>query len=292
MDKLVVGCGYLGRRVATLWRQQGHRVFATTRSSSHADEFRRLGLEPIVCDVLDLASLRVLPAVDTVLYCIGLDRSSGQSMRAVYVNGLANVLAALPSFHRFIYISSTSVYGQTQGEEVDEESPTEPREESGKVVREAEQGLRSRLPEAMFLRFAGIYGPGRLLRRQTIEAGEPIRGDAEKWLNLIHVEDGAAAVLAAEERGQLGTIINICDDLAIRRREFYTRLAELLEAPGPRFVLPPADAPLPPHERAHRRISNRRMHEMLKLQLGYPSYEEGLRASLTSPPSASPHPGE
>jgi nucleoside-diphosphate-sugar epimerase len=280
MDKLIVGCGYLGRRVAALWQQQGHRVFATTRSFARAEEFRTLGLEPLVCDVLDPDSLRALPAVATVLYCVGLDRSTGQSMREVYVNGLANVLAALPPPGRFIHVSSTSVYGQDKGEEVDEDAATEPAEESGKIVLEAEQLLRRHMPGVTILRFAGIYGPGRLLRRQAIETGELIVANAEKWLNLIHVEDGAAAVLAAEERGQRGAVYNICDDRPVRRRDFFTLLAHLLKAPEPRFVEPVPGAPLPPHERANRRLVNRRMHEVLQVRLRYPSYEEGLRASV------------
>ena len=102
-----------------------------------------------------------------------------------------------------MYVSSTGVYGQCHGEEVDEESATEPVEESGRVVLEAERLLHQQLPEAVILRFAGIYGPGRLLRRQAIEAGEVLVGDPEKWLNLIHVADGAAAVHAAEESAAL-----------------------------------------------------------------------------------------
>jgi nucleoside-diphosphate-sugar epimerase len=282
MDKLIVGCGYLGRRVAARWRRQGHRVYATTRTFARADELRALGLEPLVCDVLDPASLRALPAAATVLYCVGLDRSSGQTMRAVYVDGLANVLTVLPPPGRLIHVSSTSVYGQTGGEEVDETSSTEPEEESGKIVREAERVLRRAAPGAILLRFAGIYGPGRLLRRQAIETGEPIVGSADKWLNLIQVEDGADAVLAAEERGQPGAVYNVCDDRPVRRRDFFALLARLLHAPAPRFIEPVPGAPLPPHERANRRLSNRRLREVLQVRLRYPSYEEGLWASLTS----------
>jgi nucleoside-diphosphate-sugar epimerase len=280
MDKLIVGCGYLGRRVAARWRRQGHHVYATTRTFARADELRAPGLEPLVCDVLDPASLRALPTATTVLYCVGLDRSSGQTMRAVYVDGLANVLAALPAPARFLHVSSTSVYGQTDGEEVDEQSVMEPEEESGKIVLEAERVLRRAAPEAIVLRFAGIYGPGRLRRRQAIEAGEPIVGNADKWLNLIQVEDGAEAVLAAEECGQPGAVYNVCDDRPVRRRDFFALLAQLLNAPAPRFVDPPPGAPLPPHERASRRLINRRLREVLQVRLRYPSYEEGLRASI------------
>jgi nucleoside-diphosphate-sugar epimerase len=273
---LILGCGYLGRRVAALWRQQGRRVFAATRNAAHLPS----DVEPIVCDVLNPSSLTSLPRVETVLYAIGFDRTSGASMRSVYVDGLANVLAHLPKPKRLIYVSSSSVYGQADGGWVDETSPTEPLEESGRIVLAAEAILRAKLPDAVVLRFAGIYGPGRLLRRQAIEKGEPIVGDADKWLNLIHVEDGARAVLAAEERGESGRVYNVCDDHPVRRRYFYATLARLLRAPAPKFVRPPPEQPTPPHEQAHRRINNRRMKEALRVELRYANYDEGLRASV------------
>lgn len=280
-DKLVIGCGYLGRRIAACWRAEGHRVFATTRSPTHADEWRALGLEPVVSDVLDPGSLAALPGVESVAYCVALDRTAAVSMRQVYVDGLANVLDALKEpARRFLYVSSTSVYGQTGGEEVDETARTEPLEESGKVVLEAERLLQSRLPSAIILRFAGIYGPGRLMRTRAIQTGEPIVGDADKWLNLIHVDDGAAAVLAADLRAPLGSVYNVSDGTPVRRRVFYARVAELLGKPPPQFVLPPPGAPLPPHERGDRRIVSRRLREELEVTLRFPSFETGLVAAV------------
>src|SRR5207244_11681442 len=126
---------------------------------------------------------------------------------------------------RVMYVSSSSGYGQCHGEEVDETAATAPLEESGQVVLAAEQLLWSRLPNAIVLRFGGIYGPGRLLRQKAVQAGEPIQADPDRWLNLIHVEDGASAVLAAEARAQSGAVYNICDDQPVRRREFLTLLA-------------------------------------------------------------------
>jgi nucleoside-diphosphate-sugar epimerase len=280
MTRLIIGCGYLGRRVASLWRARDERVFATTRSPGRAEELRQLGVEPVVGDVLDPDRLRGLPAADTVVFSVGFDRSAGRPMRDVYVGGLGNVLAALPPPGRFVYVSSTGVYGHSGGEEVDEDAATEPAEESGRVVLEAERLLRQRLPAAVVLRFAGIYGPGRLLRRQAVEAGEPLIGDPERWLNLIHVEDGAAAVLAAADHAPPGMVCNVADDRPVRRRDFYTLLARLLGAPAPRFVPPAPGAPLPPHERTNRRVVNRRLRTELGLRLRYPSYEDGLPASL------------
>lgn len=274
--KLILGCGYLGRRVAALWQRQGDHVIATTRRPETADELQRQGLQPLVCDVLDPPEL---PAVDAVCYAVGLDRQAGASMRSVYVDGLARVLARLPRPRRFIYISSSSVYGQSDGGWIDESAATEPVEESGRIVLAAEQTLRQALPEAIILRFSGIYGPGRLLRRTSIEAGTPIVADADKWLNLIHVDDGARAVLAAEQRANAAGTYNICDGHPMRRRDFYQELARLLHAPPPVFIPPPADQPAPPHEKANRRISNRRMWAELGVELQYVDYQQGLAAS-------------
>jgi nucleoside-diphosphate-sugar epimerase len=200
-------------------------------------------------------------------------------MRGVYVDGLANVLARLPKPKRFIYVSSSSVYGQTDGGWVDETAPTEPTEDSGRIVLEAEGVLRARMPGAIVLRFAGIYGPGRLLRRQAIEKGEPIVAAADKWLNLIQVEDGARVILNAEQHGAPGRVYNVCDDHPVRRRYFYATLARLLGAPEPSFVAPPPDQPTPPHEKANRRLNNRRMKEELHAVLRYPDYYGGLAAA-------------
>jgi nucleoside-diphosphate-sugar epimerase len=279
-DKLILGCGYLGRRVVPLWRARGHRVFATTRTAARGDELRSLGAEPLVCDVLDRDSLRQLPAVETILYCVGLDRSAKVPMRRVYVEGLANVLDGLAGKMpaRFVYVSSTSVYGQTEGEEVDERAATEPLEESGIVALEAERLLRKRRPSAVVLRFAGIYGPGRLLREQAIRAGELIVGDADLWLNLIHVEDGAAAAVAADDRGAPGATYNVSDGHPVSRREFYERLAKHLGAPPPRFAAPAPDATVAYAEHVNRRVSNRKMLGELGVKLRYPNCGAGLSA--------------
>lgn len=271
---LVIGCGYLGRVVADRWLKDGRRVTALTRG--RADELKAAGIEPVVGDVLRPESLAALPTAATVLYAVGLDRAAGRPMREVYVEGLRNVLTALPRPGRFLYVSSTGVYGQTDGSEVDEASPTEPVEESGRVVLAAERLLRERLPAAAVLRFAGIYGPGRVLRRKQLLAGEPLVGDADKWLNLVHVADGASAVLAAEQRASAGDTLIVSDGTPATRREVYTETARLLGVEA-RFEPGPAGA------EPNRRLSNRRL-RALGWSPRYPSYVEGLAASLGERP--------
>ena len=165
-NRLIIGCGYLGKKVAQQWLSHGRRVFALTRSQSRAEQLRAEGLEPIVGDVSQPQSLEDLPEVASVLCAVGHTRRPGHSLHSLYVEGLRNVLDRLKAPNRFLYVSSTGVYDQRDGSEVTEESETSPTEESAGAVLEAENLLKERLPEAITLRFAGIYGPGRLLREE------------------------------------------------------------------------------------------------------------------------------
>jgi nucleoside-diphosphate-sugar epimerase len=275
--KLIIGCGYLGRRVARRWKKQGHQVFALTRSGDHAADFRDAGIEPFIGDVTDSASLASLPEVDTLLYAVGLDRTSGQSQREVYVGGLENVLARMADRVRcFLYISSTSVYGQNAGEWVDESSECRPTSENGSVCLDAESLLRNEASQANVLRLAGIYGPGRLLARvDALRAGLAVEGNPESWLNLIHIEDAVAAVLASEGCGVPSATYLVCDDRPCRRREFYSLLAWMVGAPQPGFE-PDASAGL------NKRCSNRRLHEDLHVTLRFPGMNVGLPHALTT----------
>ena len=230
---------------------------------------------PVVGDVTDPASLVGLPRVETVLYAVGRDRSAQHSMHDVFVDGLRNVLDRLPPPGKFLYVSSSSVYGQTDGEWVTEESPSEPAEESGQTVLAAERLLKLRLPSAAILRFAGIYGPGRLLREREVRAGTPLVGDAEKWLNLIHVGDGVRAVLAAEAAAAAGQVYNISDGEPVTRRDYYSELSRQLGATPARFE-PGPNA----RGETHRRVSNAKAREQLAFVPMYPSYREGLAASV------------
>lgn len=268
--RLIFGCGYLGRRVAQLWRASERRVLALTRRN--ADALSAIHVEPIAGDVCDRDSLKALPAAGTVLYAVGMDRSAGRSMRDVYVGGLSNVLDALPACGRFVYVSSTSVYGQSDGGWVTEDSPTEPTEESGRVVLEAERLLRAKRPDAIILRSAGLYGPDRLLRKQPILKGEPLVGDADKWLNLVHVADCAAAVLYAEAHAAPGATYNLSDGTPVSRRDFYTRLAELLGAEA-RFE--PRDEVGSPN----RRVDGAKL-RALGWEPAFASYRDGLPAAV------------
>jgi nucleoside-diphosphate-sugar epimerase len=280
--KLIVGCGYLGRRVAELWLAEGHWVAAISRSESRAAVLRQAGIDCRQGDVLDLESLNALPEADSVLYAIGWDRKSGVPIDELYVRGLANLLTCLPAgILRFIYISSTGVFGQTDDQWVDETSECRPVRAGGRACLEAEGVLR-RHPlgqRSIILRMAGIYGPGRIPRQRDVQQGLPIAAPSRGFLNLIHVEDAARIVLAAERQMIPPGLLCVSDGRPVVRGEYYAELARLVGASAPQFAAPLPDAPATQRAASSKRVRNRRLLEQLAIELRYPSYREGLRAA-------------
>jgi nucleoside-diphosphate-sugar epimerase len=283
MRRLIFGCGYLGRRAAEAWLANGDQVFALTRSAESAELLSTLGVEPVVGDVTFPESLASLPDADTILYSVGFDRNAGPTKREVYVDGLRNVLRAVEGrCRRFVHISSTSVYGQQDGEEIDESSPAKAAHESGVICREAEHLVtelsQSNQTPTTILRLSGIYGPDRLLSRvEAIRAGLKLPGPADAWLNLIHVDDAVSVVLKAASATDLAPLYLVSDDEPVRRRDYYESLARLVEAPAPEFD-PVAVA------RHTRGLGKRCRNQLLKKEMGialqFPTIATGLPHAL------------
>jgi len=268
---LIVGCGYLGQRVAARARSEGHLVTALTRSTEKAKALNKSGIETVIGDVLDPATVAALPAADVLLIALTHDPASGVSKRALLVDGVGNLVKELgPRVEHVIYISSTSVYGQTDGSWVGEGWPTEPTSEGGQLTLAAERALQKECKfgaRLTILRLAGLYGPGRLIARVgQLRSGAPVSGLPDAWLNLIHVDDAAAAVCAAFACRHTWEILLICDDRPLRRREFYSAVAQEVGAPPPTF-----DPEAIGRTRGlNKRCKNLRMHEELRIQLLFP----------------------
>lgn len=274
MARLIIGCGFLGKAVARLWVAQGLKTFATSRKIDRFDELRRLHVEPVLWDVIQCAGAR-LPQCETVLYCVGFDRSAGAAMRTVYVDGLAQTIEQLAAGTKLVYASSTGVYGDFGGEWVDESSPAEPMDEAGRACLAAEAKLTkiacSRSLTMVILRFAGLYGPGRLPGIEALRRGQPIAGNPDAFLNLIHVEDAAAVVAAASSQRTPNDMYLVSDGAPPTRKEFYAYLAGRLATPPAVFT---NDANR--RARGSRRISNARMLHELGVSLRYRDFRAGI----------------
>ena len=272
MRRLVVGCGYLGERVARLWRDAGDDVYATTRGDN-TEALSRAGLRPLTIDVTR-GPWSALPVVDTVVFAVGRDRRSGATMSDIHVEGLRAVLDALPGeTGRVIYVSSTGVYAQDAGEWVDEASVCEPVREGGRACLSGERLLFAHAHgrDAIVLRLAGLYGPGRVPRSADVTARRPIAGSPHAYLNLIHVEDAARAVEAAAACEPIADRTYVVSDGHPPTRGEYVRLlATQMGAVPPVFE---------GGSGLGKRVRNDRAVHELGVRLQYRSYREGLAAS-------------
>jgi nucleoside-diphosphate-sugar epimerase len=241
----------------------------------------------VIADVLDPSSLDGLPQADRVLYCVGFDRSAGVPIATVYVDGLRHALWRLVDrTNRLVYASSTGVFGGDDGGWVDEATPADPRTESGwaclggeRVIEEEEYAADLNLA-ATILRFSGLYGPGRIVRRQAIERGEPIAGDPEKILNLIHIDDAAGVSIAALDNVSASRLYLVSDDRPVTRREYYGLVAECLSCPVPQFEPAKPGSPEAARDGSNKRVSNAKMHAELGVTLAYPDITTGVPAAL------------
>jgi nucleoside-diphosphate-sugar epimerase len=271
--RLVIGCGYLGERIARMWCDAGDDVYATTRGG-RADALSAAAVRPLILDVTQEPGPLPLPEVDTVVFAVGRDRRSGATMADIHVKGLGAVLDALPSSTgRVIYVSSTGVYAQDAGEWVDEDSVCEPLLEGGMACLSAERLLsaHARGRDAVALRLAGLYGPGRIPLAADVATGRPIANSADAYLNLIHVDDAARAVVAAAAAEPIADrCYTVSDGNPSIRGEYVRLLATRLGVAPPLFT---GGGGL------GKRVRNARLVGKLGLRLHYPSYREGLAAS-------------
>ena len=161
MRVLIVGCGYVGMPLGAELFKQGHEVFGLRRGTGAEAEFKSAGIKPLTGDITQAEQLARLPReYDWVVNCVSASGGGAAEYRAVYLQGTRNLiewLGAAPP-RKFVYTSSTSVYGQNDGSLVKENSPTEPASETGKILVETERVLlaaaRERIPRTVNTRSA------------------------------------------------------------------------------------------------------------------------------------------
>ncbi len=278
---LVFGCGYLGSRVANLAQNRGHQVFVTTRNREKTSEFAARGLSPVIADWTDRRTLRDLPSVDQVVVAVSYDSRSRLGRYESIVDGFSHLLRVLPPQVPLCYVSTTGVYHQTDGSWVDEASTTRPTRDGGAAHLMAESLLWRIRPKQPWtiLRLAGIYGPNRIPRASDVVAGRPIESRENGYLNLIHVDDAARAVLASWEHPPHRLYV-VADDLPVQRGNFYRLIAHQLVTSAPSFIVPASTSAKRFRSESNKRIWNRRMKRHLVNRLQFPTYREGLRDAL------------
>lgn len=273
---LIVGCGYVGVAAADLFHENGWAVEGWTASEGSAGE---LASKPYPVRSVDVTDARAVDAAatgtfDTVIQCVSSRGGGAAAYRQLYFGGAHNLAAAFPD-PLLVVTSSTSVYAQTDGEWVTEQSTAEPLTETGKVLRETEELVLAR--GGIVARLAGIYGPGRSALLRKFLAGEAtIDGRRERFINQAHRDDIAAALFLLASRRRSGETYNVADGNPLTERECYAWLAEHFAQPLP----PVTDAPA----QRKRGNSNKRVNSDKLQALGwrpsYPTFEAAMTRSI------------
>lgn len=274
---VIAGCGFLGEATAGFFLEAGWRVLGLCATAESA---ARLSGSPFAVAVSDISKPMAVPAgwsdPDVILHCASSGRGGADAYRAVYRDGLENLLNAF-SPKRLIFTGSTSVYSQADGIWVNEESPAEPDRETGEILLEAEKiALDS---GGIVARLAGIYGPGRsVLLKKFLDGSALLEAGGHRWINQIHRDDGARALLALAQNEMASGVYNVCDDTPTSQREIYGWIAGFLNRP-----LPP-EGPADLNRKrgwTSKRISNRRLRSAGWMPV-YPSYKAALPELIAS----------
>jgi len=269
---LVIGCGYVGLELAKQRIKIGDTVFGLNRSERSHE-----GLLSIQGDVTRPNSLDELPeGLDAVVYSVSSSGFTDDHYRAAYVDGVRNVLQSLSSRGetgcRFLFVSTTSVYGQEDGSVVDEDSPTTPLIFAGQRMLEAERLVQESNFERVILRLGGIFGPGRERTVRSVLEGNAVcyTGDP-RVMNRNHRDDCAGALSHLIDLEQPKELYLGVDHEPVLRNDLLNWIADSCAVPRPR-VAPLHEAPKSSRP-SNKRCSNRRLIES-GYAFRYPTYRD------------------
>ncbi len=300
---LIVGCGDVGQRVASILnttisankssQAQPLRVLALTSSADHIPAFRAQGIVPLLGNLDDAASLQRLAGLATHVLHLAPPPSEGWTDPRTMA--LTRILRLRTSPSAFIYGSTSGVYGDLAGAKALETLLTAARTPRATRRVSAEQAVRflgrssinSSFIRTAILRIPGIYAPNRVggTPKERLLKGTPVLAAKDDvYTNHIHADDLARACLAALWRGKPQRVYNVNDDSRLKMGDYFDFAADLYNLPRP---------PRVPRSTAHdqlplmllsfmsesRQMDNGRMKRELKLQLRYPTVKSGLTES-------------
>lgn len=276
---LSFGHGYSARALTRRLLPLGWTVIGTTRSAEKADVLRREGTEPMIWPGTDVTD--ALSRATHLLISAGPDDNGDPVLARIR----DEITAKAPDLEWAGYLSTTGVYGDHDGDWVDEDTALTPATKRGqlRVQAEAQWQAIPGLPLHIF-RLAGIYGPGRgpfaKVRNGTARR---IIKDGQVF-SRTHVDDIAKVLHASIDQPNPGTAYNVCDDDPAPPQDVIAYAAELLGMPIPEAVAF-EDADMTPMARSFyaesKKVSNARIKEDLGVELIYPDYRAGLQALLT-----------
>ena len=238
MRLAIIGCGYVGSRVARLWHEAGNDVTVTTTSPNKITALQTISDRVVILMGNDSDTLqRVISDRDVVLLSIGSKQRTPEVYRQTYLETAQNLVAAVKAgteVKQIIYTGSYGLINDKSGGTINETIAVKPKDEFGEILYRAEQVLLSAANDNLktcILRLSGIYGEGReLIKIFGRVAGTTRPGSGDRYTNWVHVEDIVRAIDFAKEQ-QLEGIYNLNSDEMMTIKEFFQRLFEAHNLP-------------------------------------------------------------
>ena len=271
---LIVGCGAIGAGVATALAKQGHTVTGLKRNPPETETT----FNYVAADITSATTIESLTlAIDFVFFIVSADGRTEQSYRDIYDLGLQNVMTKFSKQPWFL-VSSTSVYGQSQGEWVDENSLAEPKNSTSQLIRQAEQQIMALNPQNVVVRFSGIYGPGREYLLRMAKQTPAIQQTPPYFTNRIHQQDCIDVLVFLFQQRLNDVALQQCylasDDHPAPLWEVISWLTAQMHCSPP--TLKPVD-----HDAdSNKRCANQRL-KALGYQFQYAGYQDGYRELLS-----------
>jgi len=265
----------VGRPLLKAFSDNGWEATGVTLSEDAAARLRAAGLNVVAADIRehDFTSNLKAKSFSLVVHCASSGGGGSESYEALFSSGTRNLLAALEIGH-FLFVSSTSVYAQTDGSSVDEFSAAEPERTTGKILRSTENIVLGR--GGTVARLAGLYGPGRCVPLDRLLAGDAIiEGEGERTMNSIYRDDAVSGLLLLARLNPDG-IFNVVDNCPVSQLEWFRWVAQRTGKPMP---------PLGLRNFTRKRAWTNKMVSNAKLRgLGWepamPSFREGIERIL------------
>jgi len=275
---LIAGCGDIGSSLGVRLHADGHEVWGLRRSGRPLPT----EIQALRADLTNPDALDILPGgLDAAIYIATADGYDDAAYEAAYVRGPQNLIEALSAdsqcIGRLIFVSSTSVFGQSNGEWVDEKSVTSPVNFSGKRLLEGENHFLLSRPSGVVVRFGGIYGGGRNRLLKQVRVARPCQETPPLYTNRIHRDDCVAVLRHLLNLPESDKIYLAVDSEPSPQCAVMDWLATRMGVSAPPRAASSADL----HDR---RASNKRCRNAKLLSTGYrflyPSYREGYAEVL------------
>ena len=287
---LLVGCGDIALRAAPLLRVH-YQLLGLCRRPENYDQLRLCGITPVFGDLDNPKSLdRLAGIAHAVLHLAPPPNHGKRDIRTT------NLLVALTKRstmmgiilpQRFIYISTSGVYGNCNGALIDETYPINPRTERSLRRADAEiqirnWGLRNRV-RVSILRVPGIYAADRLPLVRLREGAPMLLPDEDCYTNCIHADDLVRIIFAALRHAKPGRIYHACDDSRLKMGEYFDLIADRFGMPRPHRVARATtnehiSVSMLSYMEESRQLMNIRIKNELHVNLRYPTVAEGIPA--------------